>query len=93
MLGTFTEGKKAVDYFADNHAVWPEIALIDYRMPSMNGLETAKALKAMNPKLRTVLVSALELTPEALPYFDRAIQKPFSISKLLEVIRSITRDS
>ncbi len=93
VLKTFTDGKQAVSYFANNSVTWPDIALIDYRMPTLNGVETAKALKSLNPKIQTVLVSAFELAPDAISYFDRAIQKPFSISQLLEIIRSLSRQS
>jgi len=35
----------------------PRVALVDFDMPGMNGIETCKALRSMLPELRTILMS------------------------------------
>ncbi len=44
-------GKEAVDYLHANPTVTPEVALIDWNMPEMNGLEFVTTVRS-EPRLR-----------------------------------------
>jgi two-component system, chemotaxis family, chemotaxis protein CheY len=44
-------GKEAVDYLHANESTMPDVALIDWNMPEMNGLEFVTTVRA-EPRLR-----------------------------------------
>lgn len=48
LCGMFESAKKALEYARENLV---EFALIDIRMPGMNGIELAKELRALYPKI------------------------------------------
>jgi DNA-binding NarL/FixJ family response regulator len=58
LLGEAACGEEALA-LAD--AVGPDLALVDVRMPGMDGLETARRLRAAHPAVTVVLVSTDEL--------------------------------
>ena len=94
---TFTGALSALGYFnlnlKDDH-----IVISDIRMPGMNGYELVKQVKKLNPKVKTVLMSAFEIHDKEfhnlLPDIkvDAFLQKPFHIQQLNEVIEKISRD-
>jgi DNA-binding NarL/FixJ family response regulator len=59
-VGEAASGPEALRLAADLH---PDLALIDVRMPDMDGLETARRLAAIDPHTVIVLIS-LEPVPE-----------------------------
>ena len=70
-----------------------EVAVLDYHLPHLNGLEVARCLKRFQPDCRIVMISS-EL-PE-LPNLagqeavvDRFLAKPFSKDAILEVIAQL----
>jgi DNA-binding response OmpR family regulator len=70
-----------------------EVAVLDYHLPHLNGLEVARCLKRFQPDCRIVMISS-EL-PE-LPSLagqeavvDRFLAKPFSKDAILEVIAQL----
>lgn len=59
-------------------AIAPDVAVVDYMMPGMTGLETAARIKAIRPQCVVVIFSALaELATEveAHPDVDRFVPK------------------
>jgi len=69
------------------------VAVVDYHLPSGNGVEVAARLKALNPGLRVVLISA-ELPQDfdlnfAAHVVDRFLAKPFSKDAILEVVAQL----
>ena len=67
-VGEATTGPEALSLAADLH---PDLALVDVRMPGMDGIETAQRLVAADPEIRVVLIS-LDEVPE-LPSADAPI--------------------
>lgn len=69
------------------------VALIDIKMPGMNGVETFKKLKQMNSSTKVIMMTAYSvenLVKEALDEGALAVlYKPFNIDKLVEIIDSI----
>jgi DNA-binding NarL/FixJ family response regulator len=71
-VGEATSGREAVAMAAALH---PDLALLDVRMPEMDGIETARRIVALDPRVVVVLVS-LEETPElpaSLPRVGEAV--------------------
>ena len=57
VIGTASDGPTAIDLAVDGSA---EVAVIDVRMPEVDGIETAKRLKTRSPATRVILVTGLE---------------------------------
>lgn len=68
----------------------PDLVIMDIRMPGMNGLEAFKAMRAIEPKLPVIIMTAFGTTDTAieatkLGAFDYVL-KPFDIPDILTVI-------
>jgi DNA-binding response OmpR family regulator len=67
-----------------------QVAVLDYHLPHLNGLEVARRLKQLQPDCRIVMISS-ELPDLAEiagreTVVDRFLAKPFSKDAILEVI-------
>jgi CheY-like chemotaxis protein len=71
----------------------PDTILMDYRMGSMNGIQTAQKIRQMHPEIEIIIATAddrvKEETDAAGLFF---IQKPFSIAELDGVIDEASSD-
>jgi CheY-like chemotaxis protein len=59
-------------------AIGPDVAIVDYMMPGMNGFETAARIKAVRPQCVVVIYSALPLLADealACPDVDSFVAK------------------
>jgi len=56
VVGTASDGVNAVQ-LASHHR--PDLALLDFRMPRLNGLQAAKALRQAHPDLRVIIYSEI----------------------------------
>mgnify|MGYP001582138849 CR=1 FL=1 len=69
-----------------------DLAIADYRMPGMNGLETLRALKALDPDMQVIVASGCasrESVRECLQSGAHGyLEKPFDFSELAVMIRS-----
>ena len=90
IIGSAIKGEEALQKFA-NFPIKPDIILMDYRLPDINGLEVSKKIFEADPKARIVMLSgdascekkALELG------ISEFLIKPCSLDLLYEVIYSI----
>src|SRR5215813_14185805 len=57
VIGTASDGPTAIDLVVDGRA---EVAVIDVRMPEVDGIETAKRLRKRSPETRVILVTGLD---------------------------------
>lgn len=71
-----------------------ELLITDRDMPPLNGLELARTLRAQNPKLKIVLITARhdDLTADALAAAGvcAVLPKPFTLESLERLVRSTT---
>ena len=68
------------------------VVIMDMMMPEMNGMETASALKALDPLCRIVAISGQKASEELIGAIDSGtvqgfLLKPFTTQKLLEVLK------
>ena len=68
-----------------------DVVILDYSMPSINGMEIAKEILAINSHQRVIFASAyvketLEHSIKQLKQVVELIQKPFELSKLVDTI-------
>jgi DNA-binding NarL/FixJ family response regulator len=57
VIGTASDGRSAIELVAAKQA---EVAVIDVRMPEVDGLETARRLRKRSPETRVILVTGLD---------------------------------
>jgi DNA-binding NtrC family response regulator len=83
----------AFQHFTENHEVYA-LVICDLRMPNLNGLELLKKVKTLNPKVRTMLMSAYNFEEEELyqKYMKEAvinstIEKPVTMNRLYQKVR------
>lgn len=57
VIGTAGDGRSAIDLAVSKQA---EVAVIDVRMPEIDGLECARRLRVQSPETRVILVSGLD---------------------------------
>ncbi len=83
------DGTSAVEMAA---RLKPDLALLDVRMPGVNGLEACRRIRAELPDCVVIMISALgdeEYVREATAVGARDyITKPFKVEELLETMRS-----
>jgi len=88
-------GQEAVRLYQENIKSLDLVAL-DMIMPAMNGKDTYKELKRLNPKVKVLLVSGYSLNKQIEELMDSGcngfIQKPFDIVQLSQKIRQVLED-
>jgi DNA-binding NarL/FixJ family response regulator len=57
VIGTASDGATAIELVVDGGA---EVAVIDVRMPEIDGIETAKRLRTRSPATNVILVTGLD---------------------------------
>ena len=83
---TAASGEAAVKHAADNPL---DLAFLDIRMPGMDGLETLKRIKEVNPELMVVMVTAVNDVQKASEAIRLGAQdyivKPFDVNQVLKL--------
>jgi CheY-like chemotaxis protein len=62
-------------------------ALIDLKMPEMNGVETYRRIKQLSPRIKVIMMTAYsgeELVAEALKTGELCLYKPLNIDRVLK---------
>lgn len=73
------------------------VALVDLRMPEIDGISLIRKIKSFYPSLAVVLMTAFPSTETAIEALrlkvDDYIIKPFNINKLFKTIDSVVEES
>ncbi len=81
------------DLTADRFPERYRVAVLDYHLPHLNGLEVARRLKQFQPDCRIVMISSelpnLAALGDREAVVDRFLAKPFSKDAILEVIAQL----
>jgi DNA-binding NtrC family response regulator len=88
-------GRAAIDFAI---RMQPEVLVADWILPGdMNGLQVARALAAVDPDLRTVLISGYpskDLGDDAaLAGIDSFLVKPLELTELIDAVRALEKGS
>jgi two-component system, chemotaxis family, chemotaxis protein CheY len=85
---TANDGDEIVDQVLHGHEPAPDVILMDYRMPKMNGLEAAKKILRNRPGVKIIMSTADDsVKQEAISAGMTFLQKPFSLGELASAIR------
>ncbi len=89
------DGKEGVDVFEKN-CQDIDLVILDMNMPIMDGRETFKKIKEIDPDVRALLTTGFSMTKGTQDILDEGfvgyITKPFTINQLSEKIREIMGD-
>ena len=90
---SFTDPIMAFEHFLKNKENFA-LVISDLRMPGLNGLELLKKVKDLNPKVRTILMSAYNFEEEELyqsyminEVINSTIEKPVTMNRLYQTVR------
>jgi|GEM_PF-1068576 CheY-like chemotaxis protein len=84
-----TGGEEIVKAVADGRAS-PDVIIMDYRLPGINGIEAAKRILENRPATRVILASADDsVREESISLGFSFLQKPFSLATFSERIRRV----
>lgn len=69
----------------------PDLVMLDFRMPGLNGSQTLKQMRECGLTAPAVLVSAMAglATESAENGFDDALSKPFSIDEMVRLLQRL----
>lgn len=88
---TFSDSVSALRHFTKQPAY--SLAILDIRLPHMNGLQLYQSLKAINPSLQVIFVSSLDAAQELVTLVPGAshsqiMRKPINREQFLKVVKS-----
>lgn len=82
------DGREAFNLFVDKE---PDLAILDYRMPGVDGLEVLRRIKTINSKIPVIIITAHGSTDAAVEAMKLGaadyLSKPFEIDELKITIR------
>ena len=93
----FTDPLLAFEHFQNNSTDFA-LVISDIRMPSMNGYELIRRIKAKHPTIKTILISAFEIDKNEFSKMmptvkiDNFITKPISVKQLVHVIENALKE-
>ena len=92
LVFSFNDPVMALEHFTENKENFALI-ISDLRMPSLNGLELLKKIKTLNPKVRTILMSAYNFEEVDLyqqymkeEVINSTIEKPVTMNRLYQTV-------
>jgi two-component system chemotaxis response regulator CheY len=90
VVGEAENGQVAISMYKDLN---PDIVTMDITMPEMNGIEAVKAIKAVNPGCKIVMVSAMgqqSMVIEAIQAGAKDfIVKPFQPDRVVDALSKV----
>jgi two-component system, OmpR family, response regulator ChvI len=92
-VDTFTDPREALTHFENTDPNTYSLVLLDIRMPNLNGIQLYYRLKAKNPNVKILFVSALDAAQEMISIlpgigFDDVIRKPVDIEQFLFKVKT-----
>ena len=90
VLGEAENGLKAVEKYKELN---PDLVIMDITMPEMDGIESVKEIKKINPSAAVIMCSAMgqqSMVIEAIQSGAKDfIVKPFQADRIIEAVRKV----
>ena len=95
-LDAFTDSREAIMHFEHTDPNIYNLVLMDIRMPNLNGIQLYYRLKAINPNIKILFISALDAAQEMISILpgvglDDVIRKPVDIEQFLFKVKTALR--
>jgi two-component system, OmpR family, response regulator ChvI len=93
-VDAFTDSQEALMHFVQaNNSYYYNLVIMDIRMPGLNGLQLYSRLRAINPNIKVLFVSALDAAEELISILPAVrvgdiIQKPLDKEKFLYKVKA-----
>lgn len=93
-VNSYSDPVKALEEFRPNNY---DLLILDYLMPSLNGLELYKRMKQIDESIKALILTAsqeqvlIQYNHELRDVILKVVRKPIGIPKLLDEIDSIVR--
>src|SRR5919198_1561994 len=89
----FSDSYKALQSFARSEPRHYDLLVLDIRMPTINGLQLYQRLKAVDPYVKVIFLSALEATDELVSILDGVktvdvIRKPIDRKHFIQKVKA-----
>jgi DNA-binding NtrC family response regulator len=88
IVETAETAKKGIE---ESEKAFYNLALIDVRLPDMEGIELLSKLRSTKPKMRKIIVTGYPTLQNAVAAVNKGadayIMKPFEVEKILQTIR------
>lgn len=85
----FTDSLLALEHYKASYSSY-SLVLSDFRMPSMDGAELLKKVKTINPYVKTILISAFQVSDGVFhdcDCIDKFLQKPITMTDLITEVQ------
>ena len=91
ILGIAKNGLHAINIIKESSNL-PDIVLMDYRMPIINGIESIKKIMKLNSNIKFILFSAdARISLKAMHLGISFIEKPINLEKLNILIQELVK--
>jgi CheY-like chemotaxis protein len=92
IVDAFTNPEDALKHFIKSHYSYYDLIVTDIRMPGLNGFELYQQLKAFNPNIQVIFITALDLSPEIISLLpelklNQFIRKPIDPITLISNVK------
>jgi CheY-like chemotaxis protein len=90
----FSDPKKVITHFVQLKKIdFYELAILDIRMPVINGIQLYQILKIINPNIKVLFVTALDAVTELTSMFNitevDVLKKPCSLDQFIKKINNV----
>ncbi|MEA3341534.1 MAG: response regulator transcription factor [Chloroflexota bacterium] len=90
VVGEASDGKEAVQLALSQH---PDVVVMDFAMPKLNGIEATRQIKAIAPEIAVLVLSAYDSEQYVFAFLEAGaagyLLKDVHVDELVEAIRAI----